>query len=123
MLYSQQKSHAVIRIVDAMHHIEESRVTVISENDKTEMSRACETRLSPFQILSQVRSTAKNPVLYQDVCNIWVKVMSTKFRRHDDPCESAFIYINESETLHNMCIQNSPFGIGFYTNDGKRVLH
>lgn len=78
--------------------------------------------MSPFQIFSNMQAESTAALLYQDIYNVWQSIMVTKFKRDEDPRESAFLYLNECSSLHVMNVQSQPYGLSFYTIVGDTIM-
>lgn len=104
-----------------IHHIQHT-AKPIDENIKQKIDELCETGLSPFQILSNVRCNFDNPIIYQDVYNRWMSVVTSRFKRTEEPRRSAEMYISDCPTLHMLVKQGNPYGLGFYTEIGREIL-
>lgn len=112
----------IIRIKHEDHHTEHVGHAPISDAMKDKIYSLATAGLSPFQILSNIRTEAKNLLLYQDIYNAWQSIMMTKFKRHEDPRESALLYITECPNLHVMHVQSSPYGLSFHTIVGNTIM-
>lgn len=78
--------------------------------------------MSPFQVFSNLQTESTHTLLYKNIYNAWKPVMMTKFKRHEDPRESSFLYINECSSLTVINFHSGPYGLSFYTIVGDTIM-
>lgn len=118
-----QKKRSIMRIKHDVHHRREAPTQSLTNGVKEIISEMALNGMSPFQILAQIRKKSQNPVIYQDVYNAWASIMSSKFKRHEDPRKSVQMYLHECNTLEEIGVQSDPFGIVFSTKVGEKIVN
>lgn len=121
--FSFGRRTARIKLTHTYHH--EVRTVIsrgLSPNLKSRVNYLCATGLPPFQILAIVRAESDEVTRYSDVYNEWLNVISSRFKRDENPEKSALIYLDSSLHLTKIHTQVNPFGVSFATSIGEKVV-
>lgn len=120
--YTRSANRMSVRIKHESHHEKAVEQFKLDEDQRAKVMDLAASGMSPFQILSHVRFSTENGVLYHSVYNLWSSVMVGKFKRHNDPHQSAIIYIEECDSLHILGVQSNPFGLAFSTEIANHIM-
>lgn len=104
------------------HHSSDKILMKMDKNVmKTKVLGMLKTRMTPFQIMTTLRSDRHAKALYSDVYNLWSELFSNIYKRENDPHASAIKYIQECDTMQTIYVQNNPFGLGILTEIGLEL--
>lgn len=123
VVFSYQKAKLTIRIRHKSHHNREGEQRHgLSEGLQKRIAELSKFGMSPSQIATVIRAEGSELALYDDVYNVWVDAIATRFRKHNDSKVSSRLYLGESAELVESFHQETPFALGIITKLGQEIV-